>query len=1049
MFSQQPPTTCASTHAAALAATMAPGFQESIAINNLVKPTSVHFGPDGKVFVTEKSGRILVYDSLTATTPTVFADLSLEVDNYWDRGLMSLALDPNFPTSPYIYALYAYDAPIGGQAPVWNDNCPTPPGATTDGCVVSGRVVRLTADTTTYTMVPGSEQVLINGWCQQFPSHSNDTLAFGPDGALYVTSGEGANFNAVDYGQWGNTNPSDSANPCDDPPGGIGVSMTPPTAEGGALRAQSLLRNPGEKAVLNGTLLRIDPATADGMANNPNANSSDINARRIDAYGLRNPFRFTFRPGTDEVWIGDVGWGAWEEIDRVTDPTASSQNFGWPCYEGNSAQPSYQSLGLNICSSLYASPSLVTAPYYTYNHVKAVVAGDNCPTANGSSISGLAFYQGNAYPAAYHGALFFSDYSRNCIWAMQLGTNGLPDPNNIHVIESNAGSPVDLESGPGDDLFYADFNDGQIREIEPVGPNAVAVATTPASGPSPLTVQFDGTQSTDPDPSATLTYAWDLNGDGNFNDSTDAAPSATYTADGQYSVRLKITDSRGLSNVSNPLAITVGPLPVPTIDSPSSSLSWRVGDTINFSGSAVDGHGNPLPASALSWTILLHHCIGNTSDCHIHFLQTFDGIASGSFSAPDHEYPSYLELQLTATDPTNGLTATTNVRLDPQTVTLTLQSTPPGASLSIDGFTGPTPFTSDVIAGSNNSVSAPSQQTIGGRTYLYTSWSDGGAQSHSILVGNTPATYSANYTRRVPTELSKVTLPDASLVAPALWTAGRQPPSGAPLAVLAWAGSDSARHLNFERSTDGMTFTNKVVLSDTSYTTPAVLVVNSNIVVLAWVGNDSGHHINVMYDAYGKRTKLRLPEASWRAPSLTYFKGQIWLAWTGTDSGHSLNVMPMGAHGLTPGRRVTLSLYNSRSAPGLTTDATGSQLLMTWTALASPGKIMFARSSNGVNWARPGGQPSQTSLAQPNMLALNPTPVDGHTYYWAWTSTNSLRSISLVFGETISSWSAVVLLPESANGAPVMGYPGPNGTLLLVWTGNDTGRHLNIATVGT
>jgi glucose/arabinose dehydrogenase len=1017
----------------------------STVINNLVQPTSVHFGPDGKVYITEKTGLILVYNSLTATTPTVFANLGSEMFAAWDRGLMSLALDPNFPASPYIYAIYTYNAPIGGQAPKWQP-CGTPPGATTDGCTVSGRVVRLTDDTSTNTMVPGSEKVLINGWCQQFPSHSNDEVAFGPDGALYVSAGEGANYNAIDYGQWGNTYAGDLRNPCGDPPGGVGGTMTPPTAEGGALRAQSLRRNSGEPAVLNGSLLRIDPVTGDGIANNPNASRSDINARRIDAYGLRNPFRFTFRPGTNEVWIGDVGWNDWEEIDRITDPTAPSKDFGWPCYEGNSPQPSYQSAGLNICKNLYASPSAVTAPYFTYKHTAAVVSGDNCTLADGSAISGLAFYQGNAYPAAYHGALFFSDYARSCIWAMQLGSNGLPDRTTTHLIVGNAGGPVDLETGPGDDLFYADINNGQIRRISATGPNAVAVATTPTSGPSPLTVQFDGSQSTDPDPAATLTYAWDLNGDGNFDDSTAVAPSATYTTDGQYTVRLKITDSHGISNVSNPLAVTVGPLPVPTIDSPSSSLTWQVGDMINFSGSAMDGHNNPLPASALTWNVLMHHCIGSTSDCHVHFVQTLNGVASGSFSAPDHEYPSYLELILTATDPANGLSATTSVRLDPKTVTLTFQSTPPGASLSVDGFTGPAPFTYDVIVGSNNSVGAPAQQTIDGNLYDYTSWSDGGAQSHAVRAGSDPTTFIGLYTR-VPFITNAVTLSESSIIAPALWTAGKQPPSGAPLAVLAWAGSDSARHLNIERSTDGVTFTNKVVFNDTSYTTPSVLVVNSNIVVVAWAGNDSAHHLNVMYDAYGTQTKLRLPETTWRPPSLTYFKGQIWLAWTGTDSGHSLNVMPMGARGLTPGRRVTLSQYNSASGPGLTTDATGSQLLMTWTTLASPGKIMFARSSNGVNWARPGTQPSQSSVAAPAMLALNPAPTDGRAYFLAWTGTDSHHSVNMVYSSSASRWSGVVVFAESAVASPAIGYPGPGGTMLLVWTGNDTGRHLNIATI--
>ena len=98
-------------------------------------------------------------------------------------------------------------------------------------------------------------------------------------------------------------------------------------------------------------ILRLDPATGASLPNNPNHASSNANAQRIDAYGLRNPFRFTFRPGTNEVWIGDVGWNTWEEINRITDPTAASKNFGWPCSEGN-PEAGYQSAGLNICNNL-------------------------------------------------------------------------------------------------------------------------------------------------------------------------------------------------------------------------------------------------------------------------------------------------------------------------------------------------------------------------------------------------------------------------------------------------------------------------------------------------------------------------------------------------------------------------------------------------------------------------------------------------------------------------------------------------------------------------
>ena len=87
-------------------------------------------------------------------------------------------------------------------------------------------------------------------------------------------------------------------------------------------------------------MLRLDPDTGAALPGNPNIGSADPNARRIVAYGLRNPYRFTMRPGTNEVWIGDVGWNTWEEIDRVVNPTAGTTNFGWPCYEGSGPQGS-------------------------------------------------------------------------------------------------------------------------------------------------------------------------------------------------------------------------------------------------------------------------------------------------------------------------------------------------------------------------------------------------------------------------------------------------------------------------------------------------------------------------------------------------------------------------------------------------------------------------------------------------------------------------------------------------------------------------------------
>ena len=104
------------------------GFSETTVFSGLTNPVKVAFVGDGRVFVAEKSGLIKVFDSLSDTTPTTFADLRTNVYDNWDRGLLGFTLAPNFPTSPYVYVLYTYDHILGDPpGPKWNDGCP-PPG---------------------------------------------------------------------------------------------------------------------------------------------------------------------------------------------------------------------------------------------------------------------------------------------------------------------------------------------------------------------------------------------------------------------------------------------------------------------------------------------------------------------------------------------------------------------------------------------------------------------------------------------------------------------------------------------------------------------------------------------------------------------------------------------------------------------------------------------------------------------------------------------------------------------------------------------------------
>jgi len=938
------------------------GFAESIVFSGLTNPTNIEFAADGRIFVAEKSGVIKVYDNVNDTTPTSFSVLPPNVHNYWDRGLLGLTLDPSLtnpslPSRPWVYVLYTYDHILGTTTtPRWGDTCPTPPGPTTDGCVVSGRLSRFTVSGTT---ISGPETVLIEDWCQQFPSHSQGNLAFGPDGALYVSSGDGASFNVADYGQLGGssgTPPPTAQNPCSDP-----------ALEGGALRSQDLRTEPidggttyadavaqdapiawyrmgepsgavvdsvgtahgtvtgsvtrdvtgllangddgaisfaggdvsvpwpasigqawtieawvdapaggsgfitlfstgphpadlsigmdrtarrldahvwngsvhavvastgtfdvdagtrhivwtragygldkvyvdgvdrttaggsvtnpdhsttgriaqyangneqwpgvidefaiygtalssarvlahynagsgggtAEAVSLDGSVLRVDPVTGAAYAGNPFAASSDLNKRRIIAYGLRNPFRFDIRPGTNELWVGDVGWGDWEEIDRVANiGDAVVENFGWPCYEGSGRQSGYDAINLPICEALYQASGAVTAPTYTYNHNASVVSGDGCPIGS-SSTAGITFYpeSGGTFPVAYRGGLFFADYTRNCIWWMAKGANGQPDPATRAAFVSPAAGPVDLEVGPDGALYYVDFS-GSVRRVQFSSgnqpPTAIAQAA-PSSGPAPLNVSFDGRSSIDPE-GGSLAYAWDLDGDGAFDDSTSPTPTFTYSSPATVTVGLRVTDPGGLADTDSVVVSASNTPPVPVIDTPAAGTTWEVGEQIFFSGHAADAQDGTEPASRLSWQLTIRHC---PSDCHSHDAESFAGVASGSFFGPDHEYPAHLDLTLTATD-AQGASASMTRELDPKTVILSFATAPTGLELGVNAATATAPFTREVIKGSLNSLSASSPQTLGSTTYQFAGWSDGGGASHTVTA-NAAATYTATF----------------------------------------------------------------------------------------------------------------------------------------------------------------------------------------------------------------------------------------------------------------------------------------------------------------
>ncbi|MGA9829000.1 MAG: PQQ-dependent sugar dehydrogenase [Rhodanobacteraceae bacterium] len=755
----------------ARAQSLPPGFHVDTPITGRIAPTGVYFAHDGRVFVTEKSGLIWVYQNLLDTNPQQLADLTLNVHDNWDRGLLGFALDPRFPEVPYVYVQYAYNGGLGlgGPTPRWpscpasdpscgvnggTDFCPDPPGDTNNngGCVISGRVSRLAVNGNS----AGDEQVLVEDWYQQFPSHSIGTIKFGPDGYLYAGGGDGASFYFHDFGQSGNPDYPDQRSPLnpDNP-------NDQATNQGGSLRSQGLeiegVYNADDHDVwLNGSIIRIDPATGDGAPGNPLANDPEPNAQRIIAYGLRNPFRFTFRPGTDgELWVGDVGESTWEEINRIPalpdDGSAGLINFGWPCYEGRNHHGGFSG---PICTALYASGDTggrtpFTQPWYTYAH------------RGGSDITGLAFYEGSSYPAAYSQALFFCDNSRGIIFVIpyvDANGDGVPDAPPDGTPTTDTATPflgatsVQLATGPGGDLFYVNINNSTIDRISYCdgctnrAPSAAIALDAGSTGDgAPREVDFTAFNSVDPDGDA-LSYSWDLDGDGVFGDASGVTAGAFFAANGPHNVAVKVDDGQGRNDIARMIVTVTNTAPTVTITAPVEGTTWIADEGAALTATSFDAEQGTLPDSALVWQIFEEDCVNpDFTGCTETQIDTETGSNTG-FVAPDARFPAYLRIVLTGTD--NGdLTGTAEVAIYPETVDVTIASDPRGLLLGYRGDP-PTaaPFTRTEIVDAGFAVDAPSPQLLDATTYLFQAWSDGGAQNHVAHVATAgSATLTASY----------------------------------------------------------------------------------------------------------------------------------------------------------------------------------------------------------------------------------------------------------------------------------------------------------------
>ncbi len=657
-------------------------------------PTALAFLPDGALLVSTQSGALRVIRNGTLQA-TAALDLSARLCTNSERGLLGVAVDPAFAQNPYVYLYYTFNK-YGSCA------------SNQVGASPVNRVSRFTYDVASDTLSSASELVLLDNILALAGNHNGGDVHFGADGMLYISVGDsGCQLNNSGACAGANSN-----------------ALYTSIVSGKMLR---IMRD-GSIPASNPLVGQAGAVRCAAPGSTPNYVLNDQQrCTEIFAWGLRNPFRFSFKPGTSDFFINDVGQNRWEEIDQGV----SGANYGWNTREGFCARDSTTDCG--------APPVGLANPIYAYGRESGCV-----------SITGSAFVPTGAFAADMNGSYLYADYGCGSIF--KLSSNNGNYSATPFVTSLGSSSVVAMQFGPsavGQSLYYTTYaGGGEVRRIDYTGntnrPPMAALSASPTTGSVPLSVQFDGSQSGDPDTGDTLSYRWSF-GDGSTATTTVAATQHTYTSAGSFNATLVVTDNRGLS--SAPATVTLSPgntRPVITLTSPAAGATFYVGQSIQLRASASDAEDGALPDSALSWTVLKHHAQ------HTH---PFFGPASGNTSSIVAEGPedlaaasnSYLEVRVTATD-RNGLSTTLSRDLLPREVFLTFRTTPVALNLLLNGSDSVSaPKTVTSWERWNLTVSAASQSDTAGNRWLFSSWSDGGAAQHVIVTPAADTTYTAAF----------------------------------------------------------------------------------------------------------------------------------------------------------------------------------------------------------------------------------------------------------------------------------------------------------------
>ncbi len=445
--------------ATATAAPVLPdGFERTPAYGGATfsEPVGIAFTPDGRHLIVERDGIVRVALPDGTLLPTPFIDLSAEVCGVRDLGLLGLALSPDYEIDPWVYLLYTVD-PEGGGEDQYHHHF--------------SRLTRYRPSVANPDVADmWTREVLIGStWGDGIPSphesHSVGTVLFAEDGSLILSSGEGAHYEFVDAGGFD----AETFLP----------GRSDPIEDIGAYRARSLNS-------MAGKILRVDPETGLGLPSNPFWDGDgDSHASRIWAYGLRNPYRFTLRPGTGAssagdgdpgtLYVGDVGWDTFEELNIVE---VGGVNLGWPCYEGIEptayvdVTETFTGNENVLCDapSNPENPSPPSPPAYWWSHGDGALS--NPAGWRGWSSTGGVFYTGGTFPPFYHGLYLQADYVAQWIRAIELDADD--DIVGWSEFGSGLGGIVGLYVEPASgDLMVVDWFDSRVHRIAFDGPIGV------------------------------------------------------------------------------------------------------------------------------------------------------------------------------------------------------------------------------------------------------------------------------------------------------------------------------------------------------------------------------------------------------------------------------------------------------------------------------------------------------------------------------------------------------------------------------------------------